>query len=41
MAGSEKKGMVCAKAAAVLRGGICDACQEKFTEQRWAATKPA
>jgi len=33
MTGSERKCMVCAKAAPLLRGGICEACQEKIRRE--------
>jgi hypothetical protein len=33
MAQAEKKCMVCAKAVLVLKGGICEPCQEKIRRE--------
>jgi hypothetical protein len=33
MAQAEKKCMVCAKPAPVLKGGICEPCQEKIRRE--------
>jgi rRNA maturation endonuclease Nob1 len=33
MAEPEKRCMVCAKVVAVLKGGICDPCQEKIRRE--------
>ena len=33
MAQEEKKCMVCAKAAPVLKGGICELCQDKIRRE--------
>jgi hypothetical protein len=33
MAQAEKKCMVCAKAAPVLKGGICELCQDKIRRE--------
>ena len=33
MADASKKCMVCAKAATILKGGICESCQERIRRE--------